>query len=63
MKVDMTNLPSQFNGIALKNPEKPAVFWGETTYTFGWAHGLAKRLPSGSARSTASSPATAWGCG
>ncbi|MGB1789288.1 MAG: hypothetical protein ACPHP2_08000 [Limisphaerales bacterium] len=45
MKVDMTNLPSQFTGIALKNPEKPAVFWGET------------------ARSTASSPATAWGCG
>ena len=44
MKVDMTNLPSQFTGIALKNPEKTAVFWGKTTYTFGRAHGLAKRL-------------------
>ena len=44
MKVDMTNLPSQFTGIALKNPEKTAVFWGGTTYTFGRAHGLAKRL-------------------
>ena len=39
MKVDMTNLPSQFTGIALKNPEKPSVFWGETTYSFGQAHG------------------------
>ena len=44
MKVDMTNLPSQFTGIALKNPEKTAVFWGETTYTFGRAHALVKRL-------------------
>ena len=44
MKVEMTNLPSQFTGIALKNPEKPSVFWGETTYSFGQAHGLAKRL-------------------
>ena len=44
MKVDMTNLPSQFTGIALKNPEKTAVFWGETTYSFGQAHCLAKRL-------------------
>ncbi|MED6326612.1 MAG: AMP-binding protein, partial [Verrucomicrobiota bacterium] len=44
MKVDMTNLPSQFTGIALKNPEKPAVFWGETTYSFGQAHVLAKRV-------------------
>ncbi|MED5277748.1 MAG: AMP-binding protein [Verrucomicrobiota bacterium] len=44
MKVDMTNLPSQFTGNALKNPEKTAVFWGETTYSFGQAHCLAKRL-------------------
>ena len=44
MKVDMTNLPSQFTGIAQKNHEKPAVFWGETTYSFGQAHCLAKRL-------------------
>ena len=44
MKADMTNLPSQFTGIALKKPEKPAVFWGKTTYSFGQAHVLAKRL-------------------
>ena len=44
MKVDMTNLPSQFTGIALKKPEKTAVFWGETTYSFGQAHVLAKHL-------------------
>ncbi|MCH2608137.1 MAG: AMP-binding protein, partial [Pedosphaera sp.] len=44
MKVDMTNLPSQFTGIALKNPKQPAVFWGKRTYSFGQAHVLAKRL-------------------
>ena len=44
MKVDMTNLPRQFIGVALENPEKTAIFWSETTYSFGQAHGLAKRL-------------------
>ena len=44
MKVDMTNLPRQFIGVALENPKKTAIFWGETTYSFGQAHGLAKRL-------------------
>ena len=40
----MTNLANQFTEIAHQNPDKTAVFWGETDYTFARAHGLAKRL-------------------
>jgi len=40
----MTNLANQFCDIAHQKPNKTAVFWGETDYSFAQAHALAKRL-------------------
>ncbi len=44
MKVDMTNLANQFTEIAQKNPNKTAIFWNESQYSFSQAHALARRL-------------------
>ena len=44
MEETATNLGDQFTEIASQNPEKTAVFWGDSACSFGQSHGLAKRV-------------------
>ena len=40
----MTNLANQFTEIVRTNPNKTAIFWGESEFSFGHAHSVAKCL-------------------
>ena len=40
----MTNLANQFTEIVRTNPNKTAIFWGESEFSFGHAHSAAKCL-------------------